>query len=129
MNSYKSFFITAALVLLSLCSCKSDSKTKIESSLDGRWELKDAMRNGRHTSTFDQMYFEFNEEAQRLKTNISGSDEELSFTKNKNVIYQEGGKYPTDYQIITLMDSSLVMSTKISGFTFKFSFEKAAKEE
>ncbi|MDV7396328.1 hypothetical protein RZS08_33345, partial [Arthrospira platensis SPKY1] len=64
----------------------------------GRWEVREAIRNGRPTETLTGAYMEFLPDG-RMITNISGTQDESAFSLKDNVISSKSQRLPVDYLI------------------------------
>ena len=113
--------------ILFLFGCKGESVDNTD-TLIGRWDIREARRNGQATESLDQLYFEFFEDG-NMKTNILGADEEATYELDDNTIRQRDSQMPIDYTIETLSDTSLIMSTTINRFNFRFQLGKTVEEE
>lgn len=113
--------------ILFLFGCKGESVDNTD-TLIGRWDIREARRNGQATESLDRLYFEFFEDG-NMKTNILGADEEATYELDDNTIRQRDSQMPIDYTIETLSDTSLIMSTTINRFNFRFQLGKTVEEE
>ncbi len=94
----------------------------------GRWELKNATRNGRPTESLADLYFEFFLDG-KMKTNIGGAPENASYILVDDEIRQSDSQFNVTYQIEELSDSTLVLATELRGYSFKFLMAKDVQEE
>ena len=108
--------------LLSACVNDGDIQT---SDLVGRWDIREAYRDGKPTDTMVGMYFEFSEDGQ-LKTNMTGADEAYSFELSGEEIRQREGTIETDYKIESLLESELTITTTLQGKHFRMVLDQAA---
>lgn len=126
----KSFFAPYTLLGLSLLfvtvfsACGDDAAVQ-SSELVGRWEIKEAFRDGKATDTMEGMYFEFSEDGQ-LVTNMTGAAETYSFELDGDEIEQRNGTIETDYTIETLEEAQLVLTTTLRGKVFRMVLQPAA---
>ena len=109
--------------LLSACGNDSDIET---SDLVGRWDIREAYRDGKSTDTMVGMYFEFSEDGQ-LKTNMTGADESYSFEISGDDIRQREGTIETDYTIESLLEEELIITTTLQGKHFRIVLDQAAQ--
>lgn len=126
---YKSVigFTTLILSFLFLLGCKGESVDNTD-QLIGRWDIREAKRNGQATESLDQLYFEFFQDG-NMKTNILGADEEATYELDNNTIRQRESQMPIDYTIETISDTSLIMNATINRFNFRFQLGKTVEEE
>ncbi len=94
----------------------------------GRWELRDATRNGRPTESLVDLYFEFFLDG-KMNTNIGGATESASYEIQDNEIRQTESQFEVNYEIRELSDSVLVLATELRGYAFRFTMSKALQEE
>ncbi|NRB52679.1 MAG: hypothetical protein HRU41_33770 [Saprospiraceae bacterium] len=126
---YKSVFGFTTLIFsfLFLLGCKSESVDNTD-QLIGRWDIREAKRNGQATESLDQLYFEFFQDG-NMKTNILGADEEATYELDDNTIRQRESQLPIDYTIESISDTSLIMNATINRFNFRFQLGKTVEEE
>ncbi len=116
------------LLISTAFSCGGEQEQKNEEMLLGKWELQKASRNGQSTESLTDLYFEFFQEG-KMRTNISGLPESVNYELDDNVIYQREGQLDVDYNIESITDSLLILTTKINDFNFNFVLAKAVQEE
>jgi len=124
-------YIILSLALTSsflACGPEESTDTTSPDQILGRWELRDAMRNGRPTESLDDLYFEFFLDG-KMMTNIGGATESASYTLEEDQIHQTESQFDVHYQIRELNDSIMVLGTEIRGSSFKFTLAKALQEE
>ena len=126
---YKSVigFTTLIFSFLFLLGCKSESVDNTD-QLIGRWDIREAKRNGQATESLDQLYFEFFQDG-NMKTNILGADEEATYELDDNTIRQRESQLPIDYTIESISDTTLIMNATINRFNFRFQLGKTVEEE
>lgn len=126
---YKSVigFTTLIFSFLFLLGCKSESVDNTD-QLIGRWDIREAKRNGQATESLDQLYFEFFQDG-NMKTNILGADEEATYELDNKTIRQRESQLPIDYMIESISDTSLIMNATINRFNFRFQLGKTVEEE
>ncbi|MBX2871122.1 MAG: hypothetical protein KTR30_03455 [Saprospiraceae bacterium] len=126
---YKSVigFTTLIFSFLFLFGCKSETVDNTD-QLIGRWDIREAKRNGQATESLDQLYFEFFQDG-NMKTNILGADEEATYELDSKVIRQRESQMPIDYTIESISDTSLIMNATINRFNFRFQLGKTVEEE
>lgn len=121
------FISCLAFMLLLLVACEEETPTQTEDIL-GRWELQIAERNGRPTESLSELYFEFYEGG-KMRTNLTGTTEDLNYVIEGNVIEQRNGQFDVDYKIMNLADSLLILAASIREIPFKFTLKKKIIEE
>lgn len=122
MKLVKVFF--PALFLMIALACGDDANSNAEANLIlGRWELKEAKRNGSITESLEGAYFDFKGEG-KLRTNLLGHDEANTYEIKDGKLHQNG-KQNITYDINTLDDKNLVLSMKMRGHTFNLTLAKA----
>lgn len=126
---YKSVigFTTLILSFLFVLGCKSEPVNNTD-QLIGRWDIREAKRNGQATESLDQLYFEFFQDG-NMKTNILGADEEATYELDNKTIRQRESQMPIDYTIESISDTSLIMNATINRFNFRFQLGKTVEEE
>lgn len=126
---YKSVigFTTLFFSFLFLLGCKGESVSNTD-QLIGRWDIREARRNGQATESLDQLYFEFFQDG-NMKTNILGADEEATYELDNKTIRQRESQMPIDYTIESISDTSLIMNATINRFNFRFQLGKTVEEE
>jgi hypothetical protein len=119
------------LCLIGLCSltyaCTSEAKLNKEAKnkVIGKWEIKEAYRNGKLTESLDNLFFEFYEDGQ-MRTNILGASIQTNYSFSSGNIKQEAGEdgIEMEYLIEAVTDTSLVLSTVLRRFNFKFDLKR-----
>lgn len=112
-----SFLLIFSSILLLFFSCNSSDR--INSQLQGKWKLIDAYRNGRRTSTMENVYFNFwNKDS--IETNIPIS-EKLIYSSykldgNDIVLSSDLEKFYVD----KISNDTLQLQTNISNYIFSF---------
>lgn len=109
-----------------LVSCSSDS-SQAEELLIGRWEIQSATRNGKSTALLQSVFFEFYEDGS-MRTNLPASEAEASYEVSKNMILQKDTPKPMEFEIVSIVDSSLILRTKVSDFEFLLDLKKRIPE-
>ena len=116
------FSICLLLVSGFFLTCGDDDSTK-EADLLGRWNITEAIRDNKPTTTMDGMYFEFAEGGQ-LQTNMTGEAEAYQYEVDDEQILQRGGTIETDYIIETRLDNQLVLTTMLGGKPFRITLAR-----
>ncbi|MEL7222096.1 MAG: hypothetical protein AAGJ93_12305 [Bacteroidota bacterium] len=125
---FLSNLLSFSLVFLSLAiiSCEDDNATQ-ESDLFGKWNITQAFRDNKPTTTMDEMYFEFAEEG-ILKTNMTGEVEAYQFEVDDEQISQRAGSIDADYKIESRLDNKLTLTTTLGGKSFRMTLERETME-
>ncbi len=89
-----------------------------DTSLIGRWMMSEAIRNGRPTLTLEDAYFHFENDSM-MRFNLLRSDEQVSYSYIDGVIRHEDPT-PMEYQVLSLTDDTLQMTTQIRAYQFEF---------
>ena len=95
-------------------------------NLIGKWDLREAKRNGEVTETLSGMFFEFRA-PDTLINNMLGGYSVYQFVFDDQKISQTGS-FETVYDVLSFSDTSLVISTYIQGHTFNFDLKPAEIE-
>lgn len=112
------------LVLVATWSaCRQDQDHTAERII-GRWELREATRDGKPTESLEALYFEFLPDG-KMNTNMAGVPETAAYTVAKNTIQQRQSRIEADYTIEDLGDSTMVLSAIIRDYNFRFRLGKA----
>lgn len=116
------FWAAGALVLFA--ACQNETKdTNYEELILGRWELIEALRDGKPTETLTGIYFEFKPEG-RVVSNLAGQEEESKFELEGKNIGQKGGQIAVNYQIEELNDSLLVLTFSLRQVNFRLKLDR-----
>ena len=107
-------------------SCKQDSGETTQ-MIQGRWEVQEASRNGRPTESLADLYFEFKPEGV-LSTNVAGAPEEGTYEIKGDMVLQRNTRIDADYKIEELTEQSLVLTTELRGYAFRFAMKKDTGE-
>ena len=123
------FFQTALLILgISFTIACGDDNIENTDLILGRWDLQEAIRNGRPTESLKDLFFEFFEEG-KMRTNITGTPTDGSFEIDGDQMLQRGTPLDADYTIQTLNDTLLVLTAQINKYNFKLHLSKTVQEE
>ncbi len=116
------------IILLFLSACKNDTGNVAEKVI-GQWEILEATRNNRPTESLSELYFEFTADG-KLLTNIAGIPETLTYEIKKDKIYQKGSSLgEIYYNIESIEDNTMIISTELRSFSFRFSLQKRSVKE
>lgn len=112
-----SFLLIFFSIFLFFFSCNSSDR--INSQLQGKWKLRDAHRNGRRTSTMENVYFNFwNKDS--IETNMPISEKLIysSYKLDGNDIVLSSAleKFCVD----KINNDTLHLQTNISNYIFSF---------
>ncbi len=117
-------FLIFVLLIVSLpVACKSDQSIVDMTELNGRWSLHKAERNGNETSTLDKAFFEISND--KFSHNLEGDSLSYSYTREGELLKLDGGML-RDLQIEALHNDTLVATSEIANFNFKFTMTKHA---
>jgi len=119
------FIKTCALLVLglSLSSCAEDGKKSMEKMLAGKWELTEAYRNDRKTETLNSLYLIFGA-GNQLETNLYGESKKTVYELKNNMLIQKDS-LNTTFNIESLSDTTLRLTTVIQQQNFRFGFTKS----
>ncbi|MEE9373328.1 MAG: hypothetical protein V3V00_09775 [Saprospiraceae bacterium] len=108
-------------IVLVLFSCNTKEQSKIDSTvtLDGRWLMEAAARDGKLTETLKGSFFEFHKDNQ-LINNLNRKVRTYSYELVSDVIKQRGGDMDVDYQIVQLVEDTLILRTRVLEYDFQF---------
>ena len=110
-----SIIFSSFILLFSSCN----SSDKLNSKLQGKWNLKDAYRNGRKTSTMENVYFRFwNKDS--IETNIPISEKLIysSYLIEGNDILLSSDL--EKFNVNKISSDTLQLRTTISNYLFSF---------
>ena len=117
-------YIFSLLVLSSflLFSCSNE---KIGEKLEGKWNIENAFRNGRKTSTLEQTYFIF-QNSDILETNLLGSKVNSNYSLKKNVIISDNNL--PEIIVKKIENDSLIFEFTIEDNHFELTMIKSSDE-
>lgn len=121
LKHFPALFASLLLTVL-LFSCGSEPGNTAE-LITGRWNIDQAYRDGQQTGTLDELFFVFNEDG-TMRTNLSGAEEEAAYEVDGNVIRQRDSRIEADYEVLEITDSTLVLTTELRNFRFRFDLKK-----
>ena len=107
------FLLISTVVLI---GCHTDSDKK--SSLTGRWEMKYGELNGQPAPALQGMYFQFDDKNVTTNFNESAVDETIPFEFKDSKIVKKTNPN-VEFEVTTLTDSLLEMTTELRGYDFK----------
>ena len=126
LASVRTFSILFGIALLA--SCQSRQENDNQDIILGKWEIRQAYRNGRLTESLDELYFEFFQDG-KMNTNLLGMPESSIYAIKENQLQQREGQLDIDYTIEELSDSLLVLSTELRGYNFRLSLKRNIRED
>lgn len=107
-----------------LFACKPEPKSEVDTSqLLGNWRLSEATKNGNPTVMLGELYFTFDENG-GMDTNMPTADEKSEYTLSGSTIEQRGENTNNDYQIESLTDNELILTTKVQNLDFRLVLNK-----
>lgn len=115
-------FIFLGFMVTGWSSCTDDAKDGLP-TLVGRWDIKEATRNGRATESLVDLYLVFTDEG-KLETNISGTAAQGNYVYEEQLIKTTNLPLSMDYEVVTLTDSTLQLKSTFRNFRFDFSFRR-----
>ncbi len=118
------------LVLIFFCSCfnseKKPKKTERTVSIDqllGKWEVDAAKRDGHITESVNGAAFSISENGQII-TNLLGTEQTFNYDL-KDTILNTSGFQNIIYEINSITDSTLELSTNIQSRHFLFNLSRS----
>lgn len=115
--------LSVALMLL-VFSCGEEPQN-IQELLPGRWELKQATRNGELTRSLAGLYYEF-DSAGTMQTNLPVAKGESTYQISGQSIEQNQDGNVIVYNIASITDSTLVLQTELRDTPFQFDLIRAS---
>lgn len=114
------------LILIAIITaCDNDPKTEVDTAqLLGKWEVNAATRDGKETSTLDQLYFTFSED-NSMETNMPTLDQASTYELKGSEIQQNGNGVENSYTIESLNDAELILITTIRNTEFRMVLNKS----
>ena len=108
-----------------LTACNNDSKSEVDTNLLlGKWEVNQATRDGKETSTLDQLYFAFSEDGS-METNMPTLDRASTYELSGSEIQQNGNGVENNYTVESLSDDELILITTIRNTEFRMILNKS----
>lgn len=128
IQSFLAIGILASLWFACSRDGKIDETTK--NQLIGKWEIKEAYRNGSLAESLEDLYFEFDESGQ-MSTNILGATTKTDYLFEGDSIVQSAGENGIEvtYNVEGITDTSLVLLTVLRRYNFKFDLRKSTGAE
>ncbi|NNF33355.1 MAG: hypothetical protein HKN68_04565 [Saprospiraceae bacterium] len=115
----RGFLYLMFLSLVAVMSCKSDvNQVEAEDAIEGEWEILDALRNGRRTTTLEDGFIAF-DSLGILSTNILGKTTRSNFSIEENVISSDGD-FDFNFNIEKLSGDTMILSGQMRAFNMVF---------
>jgi len=124
MGEMKYRYITLLISLfyfsIFFSNCKSDTLKSSEpsSTLEGRWTMDKASRDGKLTETLKDSYFIFSS-PNKLVNNINRREQAYEYEQSDNQILQRGS-LNIDYDILKFTSDTLILAADIRNRQFQF---------
>ncbi len=117
--------IVSVVIFIAFFGCSQDKNDV--NLLIGRWDVVNATRNNKATSTLSDAYFEFVNDT-LMMTNILRRDLEFPYVLEDDAIRQLGTP-PITYKIVESFADSLVLSSQISNYQFQFFLRRSFQQD
>jgi len=118
-------------LMLTACDPEPPAKENFGEKIIGHWEVFEALRNEKKTTTLEDAYFNFEGEGKAI-LNLTGEEQNASYSLTENVINISGTSMDGDFIIEKVGGDTLVLTTKQTfneiPFRFIFNLKKAEKE-
>ncbi len=104
-------------------ACDSEPKEDFAQKILGHWEVTEAYRNKKLTTTLDSAYFEFLPSGNAV-LNLDGNNQEATYTIVEKDINIEGTSMDGKFAIQKIQNDSMSLTTtkSYSGIPFDFIF-------
>ncbi len=129
--SYNKWYRITVVLLTSffLITCQKGKNEKV-ATIIGKWELEEALRNGRPAASLEDIFFEFFADgSMRTNFNLTGNSETGTFEIFKGELRQRETQLHLNYNIIELNDSVLILSTKLRDADFQLLLSRRRLEQ
>ena len=116
------------LFVLLWTGCTTETaEDKDKALLLGRWDIQEAIRNGKITEALDGIYFEFLPESKMISNfNLSVEDRQSPYTlKEKILTEQSAVDANRTFAIEQIDEQNLILSTEYQGMQFKLHLNKS----
>ncbi len=113
-----STLVLSSCLFLLILSCKPD-EPKSDISLKGKWNIHEALRNGKVTKTLKGGYFVYESDTS-FSTNIFGEDNIFIFKMIGNKLITTSGQPELRLKLSTTHPDSMVLSGRIKYFNMEF---------
>ena len=119
MISIKFSMVLLGLIGLTIMSCSNKgSGEKVKDSLIGEWEILDALRNGRRTTTLKDGFMRFEDEG-ILTTNILGRETVSNYDFSGSKIVSDGD-FAYNFDVDKFSGDTLLLSGEMKVFNMVF---------
>lgn len=127
LNRFQTTLVSSLFLLLAACTSENYEQ---QDKIIGRWTLDDALRNGKPTTSLEDIFFEFYKDGS-IKTNfnLTGTTETGRYTFLNEKVLKQDTELSLEYNIENLNDSILVLSTQLQGVAFKLLLTKHIQEQ
>ena len=104
-------------------ACQTEAKD-YSGDLIGHWDVTQAKREGKITTTLEEAYFEFSSKDEMI-LNLSGLPQRAKYSLNGSSFSVTGTNMDAQYNIQSMEGDSMVVTADILGKEFEFSLVKA----
>ena len=125
------WMVFAVLLLLTACDPEPPKQEEnLAEQILGHWEVFEAIRNEKPTTTLEDAYFDFEPDGNAI-LNLMGADQKAKYEMVEEVIKITGTQMDGDYKIENLGGDTLVLSTsqKFNEIPFRFIFNMKKVEK
>lgn len=114
--------LSFSVIIFSMVGCKNDAPATVLNleapTLVGTWNMYEAYKGEHRTKLLDNAYFEFQENG-KMVTNILGDEKAYPYkTSNGKIIVESPDAQR--YNVINKSSDTLIMTTRLRNFDFKF---------
>lgn len=110
------------LIAIFIISCSSEKVEYPTTALIGKWDLRNALRDGKTTKVLNGAYLLFENDS-ILNSNIIGDTLNYNFNIEDNIIHQTGN-HQLDYTIDVFSTDTLSLTALVNGAKFNLLFLK-----
>lgn len=112
-----------AICTLFFLACDSEPKEDFAQKILGHWEVTEAYRNKKLTTTLDSAYFEFFPEGNAI-LNLDGNNQKATYSISEGNVNIEGTSMDGAFAIQKIQNDSMALTTtkSYSGIPFDFIF-------
>lgn len=119
MISLRFSLVLVGIMALAFLSCNNNgSDKKLRDSIIGEWEILDALRNGRRTTTLKDGFMRFEDQG-KLTTNILGRETISNYNFSDSKIASDGD-FAYSFDVEKLSGDTLLISGKMKVFDMVF---------
>lgn len=119
------------LILFAACDPEPPKQERnYAEEIQGHWEVFEAIRNEKPTTTLEDAYFDFETDGNAI-LNLMGADQKAKYEVAAKSIKITGTQMDGDYKIESLSGDTLVLSTsqKFNEIPFRFIFNMIKTEK